>query len=376
MSDHMWSGPGRALQFHLELFEKVDKAHHGFMNIPKNTPASVLPLQLLHRLRLNTAMTGVDGDSVSYRMDDADAMFDDDNMRRTFQTMTQERTALNEGETHYVSHAVMSSVQAASESMESEPLFHTDLPCPSGVAVFEYPLLMPDLHPDNGGRVEGLIIPVRAIAWTTSRVMLPTGGMTEGVAYSCYTEFDAYVAFYLESYNRIIGPDSPRDEASLLEQSRDLRAWCTDLSGWAFGVPWDNNRYGDQVDFIRRFLLAYWRWTWQRILVPTPYTPSRAQKKLAARVRRPLEDGHIKVLRLRREVDHERQWGTEYQGAFDHQFMVRGHWRRQHYPSLGPAKIEGEFNPASHRLVYVEPYVKGNPAGPLVLGHNVTAAVR
>jgi hypothetical protein len=375
VTNHMWSGPSRALQFHLDLFERVDKAHHAFMNIPKGTPAETLPRQLLHRLRLTTAMTGLDGDSASYQRDDQDRMFDDDVLKRTFQTMTLERVALDQGETHYVSHSVMASIETAAKSMEPEPMFDTDMPCPSGVIVFEYPLMMPDLNPETGDDAPGLVIPVRAISWTPGNVMLKDGTLMEGVAYTVYTDTDAYKEFYLGSYRRTVGKDDI-DIPALDANADELRAWLTDTSGWAFGIPWDDDKYGEQVGFIRRFLLAYWRWTWQRILVPTPYTPSRAERKWVSRIKPPLADGHIKVLRLRREIEHERRGDGEYQGMFDHQFIVRGFWRRQWYPSLGPAKIDGEFNPASHRLIYVEPFIKGNPNGPLIVGHNVTAAVR
>jgi hypothetical protein len=205
-------------------------------------------------------------------------------------------------------------------------------------------------------------------------VITGTREVRQGICYSIYTEAESYKAFYVTSYRRLFDDD---DLEFMTDTAEDLRSWVTDTSGWAFSVPWDHDKFGAGVSYIRRFLLAYWRWTWQRILVPTPYTPTRAERKWVSRIGKPpLEDGHIKVLRLRREIEHERKYGTEYQGIYDHQFMVRGHWRRQWYKSLGPATIDGEFNPDSHRLVYVEPFVKGNPNGPLVLGHNVTAAVR
>jgi hypothetical protein len=90
------------------------------------------------------------------------------------------------------------------------------------------------------------------------------------------------------------------------------------------------------------------------------------------------EDGHIKVLHLRRTEQAARREGeSDADYARRHQWIVRGHWRRQWYKSLGPARhADGTFNEASHRLIWIDPFLAGNPFGPLVVGHNVTAAVR
>ena len=375
----MWPGPSRALQFHLDLFERLDKVyrylgHLSTLDEVREVHTETMPRQLTQRLRLMTASTGLDGSTVSDARDNIQIMFDKENWERTAQVMKVEYRALDEGETHYVSHSVMSSVETAARSMDPELLFETDMPCPAGVIVFEYPLMTNDLHPDTGEVVPGLLMPVRAIAWSMSNVMMNDGRVRPGLCYCLYTDAEAYKKFYLRSYRELIGMDD--DEIALAEGAADLRSWLTDTSGWAFGESWDDDKYGEGVSFIRRFLLSYFRWTWQRILVPTPYTPSRAEKKWVARVKPPLADGHIKVLRLRREIEHERRGSGEYQGVYDHQFIVRGFWRRQWYKSLGPARINGEFNHESHRLVYVEPFVKGNPNGPLVVGHNVVASVR
>jgi hypothetical protein len=376
----MWSGPGRALQFHLDLYAQVAKVARFIEDTPNGTAVRVglVPRTLQQRLRLMTA-SGVasDGDSIAYRREDEREMFSPRNLERTRHVVNAEFLALNEGETHYVSLAVQETVKAAADVLEPEPLYETDMPCPSGVIVFERPLLHNDLHPDTGQPVDGLTMPIRAISWCQTGVVTPDGRQVAGITYCLYAEHESFLRYYVETYRRVVR-DDPDELAELTESGRLQRAWLTDTSGWAYGVVWDDEVYGETVSWARRFLLAYWRWTWQRILVPVPHTPSRAERKLNARIRRPpLEDGHIKVLRLRREVEAERRDDYTYQGVYDHQFLVRGHWRRQWYKSLGPAvTADGKFNPESHRLVWVEPFVKGNPNGPLVLGHNVTAAVR
>jgi hypothetical protein len=81
---------------------------------------------------------------------------------------------------------------------------------------------------------------------------------------------------------------------------------------------------------------------------------------------------------LRREFEAEQSGRSETDGFyFDHSWIVRGHWRRQWYPSLGPARNpDGSFNQDSHRLTWIEAHQSGNPMAPLVIGHEVTSAVR
>ena len=108
-----------------------------------------------------------------------------------------------------------------------------------------------------------------------------------------------------------------------------------------------------------------------------PAQPTGDETGAARRVK--LEDGYVKILRLRRHVEAEARGEKPDSDplAYDHQWLVRGHPRRQWFPSLGPARNEdGSFNVDSHRLIWIEPFVKGNPYAPLVIGHNVTAVVR
>jgi hypothetical protein len=368
-----WSGPSRALQFHLDLFERVDMIQR-FLDSHQDVPfhTSIMPVGMQQRQRLMTASTGMEGDSTAYRKDEPDKAWEQEAFSKAAHILLAERKALNEGETHYVSSNVMAAVVAASETMEPEALYETDLPCPSGLIVFETPWVHDDLHPKTGEIQSGLHMPVRAISWTVSNVKTESGFQL-GVCYCLYADNESFQAIYLPSYKKVIS--GTEDLSDLLDTSEQLKVWLTDTSGWSFGTNWDDEKYGTLVAVTRRFLLSYWRWTWQRILVPVNHTPSRAERKWIRKIKGSEEDGYIKVLRLRREIEHERQKG-DYVGIFDYQFVVRGHWRRQHYPKLGPAKIDGEFNHESHRLVWIEPFIKGNPDGPLVLGHNITVAVR
>jgi hypothetical protein len=391
MSDLMWSGPSRALQAHQEVLNTVNVAHTSAeQNTRGNGQSFAFAPQFVQRLNLMTSFgtgtTVAEGQTVQVRRDDFDRAFDPDNLSRTFGLLDAERTLLNSGETHYVSHNVAESVRAAGESAEPEPIFLTDLPAPSGLIVLEYPLLLPDLHPQTAELVDGLTMPIRMIGWHHAGIGVPDGDRIDrkdGIVLVLYSDHESFRTLFLPGLEAI----GQRDEGFTV-MSEVMRVWVADMTGWAFGHPWKEStatnaltKTGGEIirsmSIIRRWVLSYFRWCWQRILVPEVYRPKRHEVRKLRRAHYP-EDGYIKVLRLRRHVEAEQRGQSTSDGfAHDHSWIVRGHWRRQWYRSLGPARTEdGAFNTESHRLVWIEPHVSGNPFGELVVGHNVTAAVR
>jgi len=406
----MWSGPGRALQFHVELYDNVARARKWIDQANGRAPVNSVPPLIAQRMRLMSSMGHVgvqlmiDGHTISTQRDDESVLTSTANMYRSIGLVEAEYETLNKGQTHYVSHHVASAVEAAAKLAADEPLFPTDLPCPEGLIVFEYPILTPDLDPKTGAIVPELTMPLRAIGWSTQKVHArrkdysdedAANGVSEmeqldGIFYVLYTDRDAYMDLFVPGASKLF-PDY-YGEGFMPEIGEFQSTWCIDTSGWAFGKPWarsavDDETFRDEmgqgkihntVAYIRRFMLSYFRWTWQRLLVAQTYHPSRPESKRALRAGKPLEDGYVKVLRLRREVEAEQSGRPETDGFyFDHQWIVRGHWRRQWYKSLGPARLEdGSFNADSHRMVWIEPHTSGNPYGPLVVGHEVVAAVR
>jgi hypothetical protein len=299
------------------------------------------------------------------------------------------------GETHYLSHNIMQGLITAADSADDEPLFPTDLPCPHGLLVLEYPLIIDDLDPETGAIVPGLSMPIRAIGWSEQDIYATSGAevmaKSKGVLYALYTDAEAMNGIYFPAL-RDLFPDDWR----LSEPVAPGRTLLVDVSGWSYGRTWSRagdglprDQFGvgdmdgkihDTVARIRRLLLTYFRMCWQRILVPTIHHPTRADWKRARRIAGPMpEPGYLKVIRLRRLVEAEERGETGQTEAMERDFawMVRAHPRRQWYPSLGPARLEdGSFNHDAHRLIWIEPHVKGNPDGPLVIGHSVTAMVR
>lgn len=88
----------------------------------------------------------------------------------------------------------------------------------------------------------------------------------------------------------------------------------------------------------------------------------RAERRRAEREQRQLPD--VKVVLLRRPEQSE-STHTQQGREWHHQWIVRGHWRRQWYPRA-----------ETHKPVYVSPYMKGDPAKPLLSRPTVYKVVR
>jgi len=399
-----WSGPGRALQFHLQLFEKVDasmtwlQGEYARMKVTGER-AHVLtndtvPSTYYQRNMLMTSMADIgqmhvaDGSTTASERNDWRKFIDKYTSDRTQMTFAREHKMLNAAETHYVSARISNAIQEAAESAEPEILFPTDLPCPAGLIVLEEPLIMEDFHPDTGELVPELWMPIRAIGWEATEVAVITNGETTvkpGISYWVYADEASFQAIHVKAMERLLPEHAEGMNTTLLDM------WCCDFSGWAFGTNWkvgdgptavlDTNgvEVFSNVGIMRRFLWAYWRWTWQRITVLRQHRTTRPESRQAVRAGRRLDDVNVKVVMLRREWEAS-QRGTQPDSdpfRYDHQWLVRPHWRRQWFRSLGPARHpDGTFNEDSHRLVWIDGYTKGNPWGPLVVGHVVTSSVR
>ena len=197
-----WSGPSKALQAHLDLFARVDRAHTWITRHPTATLTDLVhaPVTLRQRLSLMTSMAdtlGVtvidhDGQTVGTQRDQPGAVFSQHNLARAVGLVNHEWNVLNEAETHYVSHNIMSTVRAAAEQCGDEPLFPTDLPCPNGLIVFEYPLTIPDLHPKPANHARtGDAGPGDRLAPQTVHARNPdTGDLDtyDGIFYDLYTD--------------------------------------------------------------------------------------------------------------------------------------------------------------------------------------------
>jgi hypothetical protein len=126
----------------------------------------------------------------------------------------------------------------------------------------------------------------------------------------------------------------------------------------------DSRLFDDGDMASMRFIVAMWLFMQQRILVTRQQRPSRAVARRAKSFR---DDPVLRVIELRsREYQTVQREGEAEHRDYSCQWIVRGHWRQQWYPSLG-----------RHQPKWITPHVKGPSDAPLKTPRaNVFAVVR
>lgn len=100
-----------------------------------------------------------------------------------------------------------------------------------------------------------------------------------------------------------------------------------------------------------------WLLMQQRISVETIQRPNRASERRLRRANKPVDA--VRVISLRQPEHHG---GPGSDRIYHHRWVVRGHWRKQWYPSQ-------ERNVP----IWISPYVKGPDGAPLLAGEKVYA---
>lgn len=118
------------------------------------------------------------------------------------------------------------------------------------------------------------------------------------------------------------------------------------------------------TDPAMQWLLACWRLMQQTV---TSVVDEEAPRALRRQLQRQsLNDTAVSVIQLRHRTMSEHSGDGEPR-EWSHQWLVRGHWRNQ------PCKEDGEW---TTRLVWIHPYVKGDPDKPLLIREHVYSLVR
>lgn len=150
-----------------------------------------------------------------------------------------------------------------------------------------------------------------------------------------------------------------------------------DMTAWTYGTPWgevpqssptSSTECAPVIAAERRILYSLWSLMAQQIGKPVSEVASRQYKRRWERqVTPPPNYGDVRVVTLRRLApgdqggDQDEEFGREW----SHRWVVRGHWRQQWYPSEGV-----------HRLIWIEPFIKGPEHRPLIVKDRVFEVVR
>jgi hypothetical protein len=117
------------------------------------------------------------------------------------------------------------------------------------------------------------------------------------------------------------------------------------------------------VPLVLKLLISSWIWIKQRIFVVSSGATSHHSRKIAARAG---TGTSVSVIILRRKADTGLNPDDGRSGLVEWtcQWLVRGHWRQQFYPS----RME-------HRPLWIEPYTKGPEDKPFKSPADVVFAV-
>jgi hypothetical protein len=232
---------------------------------------------------------------------------------------------LDTSDAFFVEPDICALVAGASESLPDTTLRQEDVPTQLGWLYFDRPLR----------------IPVDAQGQTDLRAMDPADDLTEvPLAAIAWDRYDQGIILFffadLRYRNRLPGL---------------CIIWVCSM---AFGQTW--RRWEDQPDssfnLMLRALLTFFRFSAQHILTTTARQVGRAAQRRLARENPVVPPVHLVILRrkayraINEETGHTVEWSC--------QWLVRGHWRQQFFPSDG-----------SNRPIWIAPYLKGPEGKPI-----------
>jgi hypothetical protein len=235
------------------------------------------------------------------------------------------RRVLDTSDAFFVEPDICALVAGASESLPDTTLRQEDVPTQLGWLYFDRPLR----------------IPVDAQGQTDLRAMDPADDLTEvPLAAIAWDRYDQGIILFffadLRYRNRLPGL---------------CIIWVCSM---AFGQTW--RRWEDQPDssfnLMLRALLTFFRFSAQHILTTTARQVGRAAQRRLARENPVVPPVHLVILRRKayRAINEETGRTVEWSC----QWLVRGHWRQQFFPSDG-----------SNRPIWIAPYLKGPEGKPI-----------
>lgn len=299
-----------------------------------------------------------------------------------------EQRLLNNEPITYVGEEVMDLLNIAIAKMDSDAIYPTDLTSPSGFIYLSKPIFLPDFHPETGEYDHRSKYAIRAISWRIEEIGLAYGTdhTGQGVILTLYTDAGITKEVIEPGLRQIWEEEKDTPYIGIKMNAPHYMMFPGDQHAWAFGASWvvnpdlsataitathDTTITPVPVADIRKWFLAFMRFCWQEIIVPRqPSNQDLSRQQRRAFERSTATPNPINIVYLRRTREDGDQEPTEgYSLAF--RVLVRGHWRNQYYPSLGPVD-----DPTSHRRIWIDPHVKGPDHAPFRDTVKVTAVVR
>jgi hypothetical protein len=253
------------------------------------------------------------------------------------QVFEVETVMLNKSQTIFVSGEIVDEILEAEKTLIDTAIIEQDLFTPAGLIVLEKPLKY-ELPVDDNEYIETWL--VTSICYTT---------LDEQININIYGNLHSIRE---ASGELVYSIDDDKNEYTYTKSIKEIprsRICLADITVFGFGET--TIAYDDALLQIKRFLIAFFRLTYEYLERHTE-KPPRTSRRRAERENRP-QDGYTVYMKLRRTLHDGDNGGTTSSPAYA--FRVRGHWKRAYLRSRGfPVG-----DPRSYRHVYVKDYIKG-----------------
>lgn len=252
---------------------------------------------------------------------------------------SRELSRVSIAELFHVTEDMSALVSAAAASMPEFTLSPHDLPSEAGLVCYSRPM----------GEAPGTGLPIVALSWGPS--------FSRDFHGVCVTNYVSSASLIDQMAKRGVFTDQElgrmRTDFPALWPQRDVQIPFSETP-----ILSDNG----ENPVVHRTL----RTTWM-LMAQTVASVHVAHHDRAAR-RRFQKAGQdppsIRIISLRRSRP-EKAEGSESEREYQHQWVVRGHWRKQWYPSVN-----------DHRPVWIAPHIKGPEGAPLLGGERVYSLKR
>lgn len=310
-----------------------------------------------------------------------------------------EADAIQRAEPFWVSDEMTALIERAAETMPVQTFEYPDLPCPAGIAWVGYPIV--------GVDVNSRVVSWRLVSWRLARAYRPTlgtGSSIDGLPVRFHDRDRSFTidipaeglhaedGIALSLYGDLA--TAPDDEIDDIARGRSLPTRTALIAKLGcrmsllhemfvpFGEDWEGALRRIDIDPADppavsviadlRFLAAFWTISKQELAAVRREPLPRAYRRRAA-----LADirnvADVRIVTLRRRLTRrltrrdEHDWNPKpgEPAGYSHRFIVSGHWRNQYYPSIG-----------THRLKWIDAFIKGPESKPLIVKDRVFKVAR
>jgi hypothetical protein len=279
------------------------------------------------------------------------------------------RRWLQVGECYYVSPHMMDLAVAASATMPDENIYASDAPSTHGFMWMPQPMRFMDIR--------GRVLSCSAVLWAA---------MGDGCVLWWFSDKDDPIDMVNIDMKRrftaeeiVAFPKLTLAAQASFRWGRPLPRTLTNATLIPNAAQADIHWDGDNLIFrtteflpldvqvkrdpLMAMLLVIWRLMQQTLTSVQRERTDRGTWRHAKRVK--FRDHEVTVIALRRRAPSSEHGETTVE--WSHQWIVRGHWRKQ------PCKVEGEW---THRVIWISPFLKGPEDAPLLIRDRVNALIR